>query len=389
MPVAVAAGLVALRREAKLKVEIFTPVSYYGPMDTQSWPTPPRCYDPQQGTDSMQKGFEQSAAAYEAGFDSLNFAEHHYSPNQLSPDPITYAGILGQQLPGATISVLGTDLPLHNPVRVAEAYAMLDNVLGGRLGSIGLLRGTPNEYLTYGTNPWESRDAFGEAVQLLIKAMTEPEPFGWEGRYYRYRNISIWPQPVQKPHPRILLSGNSAASARFAGQHHCDIGFSFMSPDTCAKGLAVYREAAAEAGWEPGPDNVLYRQFCYVADTDERAAEHVERYGWPGFGTLFASNNPELGGVMATVGAAMAGLPKGVPVDPSKAPPMAFAPAIVGGPDAVLKQIKPIADVAGAGRFEIIVIGGDQRFPHEMILSSLKLMGETVVPALHADTFTL
>jgi len=376
-------------RVAQLKIEIFTPVSYYGPVDTQSWPTPPRCYDPTEGTDSMRKGLEQCAAAYEAGFDSLNFAEHHYSPAQLSPDPITYAGILGQQLPLATISVLGTDLPLHNPVRVAESYAMLDNVLGGRLGTIGLLRGTPNEYLTYGTNPWESRDAFFEAVELVIAALTEPEPFGWEGRYHRYRNISIWPQPLQKPRPRILLSGNSAASARFAGEHRCDIGFSFMPRARCADNAALYQEAAAEAGWTPTPDNILYRQFCYVADTDAHAQEDVERYQWPGVATLFGSGNPEIAAVMATVSAAMAGLPKGMPADSAAAAQVAFEPPIVGSPQTVLNEIRSLRDVTGAGRFEMIITGGERRFPHEMIMSSLKLMGETVVPALHDETFTL
>jgi hypothetical protein len=78
----------------QLKIEIFTPVSYYGRVDTGTWPTPPRCYDLAQGTDSMRKGLEQSAATFAAGFDSLNFAEHHYSTAQLSPDPITYADIL-------------------------------------------------------------------------------------------------------------------------------------------------------------------------------------------------------------------------------------------------------------------------------------------------------
>ncbi len=160
---------------------------------------------------------QQCEAAYAAGFDSLNFAEHHYSVNQLSPSPIFYAGLLGQRIPDAHIGVLGSDLPLHNPVQLAEEYSMLDNLLGGRL-NIGLLRGTPNEYLTYGTNPWDSKEAFKEAVRLFIRALTEPEPFGWEGRYYRYRNVAIWPQPLQRPHPRILLSGNSPDSARFAGE---------------------------------------------------------------------------------------------------------------------------------------------------------------------------
>ena len=73
-----------------MKVEIFTPVSYYGPVDAHTWPTPPRQYDPVHGMRSMEHGFEQCEAAFEAGFDSLNFAEHHYSINQLSPSPIFY-----------------------------------------------------------------------------------------------------------------------------------------------------------------------------------------------------------------------------------------------------------------------------------------------------------
>jgi len=126
-----------------MKVEIFTPVSYYGPVEARTWPTPPREYDPIHGMRSMEHGFEQCEAAFKAGFDSLNFAEHHYSINQLSPSPIFYAGLLGQRLPAAHIGVLGSDLPLHNPVQLAEEYSMLDNLLDGRL-TIGLLRGTPN-----------------------------------------------------------------------------------------------------------------------------------------------------------------------------------------------------------------------------------------------------
>lgn len=55
----------------------------------------------------------------------------------------------------------------------------------------------------------------------------------------------------------------------------------------------------------------------------------------------------------------------------------------------VLDEIRSLRDTTGAGRFEIIVIGGERRFPHEMIVSSLGLMGKTVVPALHEETFTL
>src|SRR4051812_14541839 len=280
-----------------MKVEIFTPVSYYGPVDA-SWPTPSRCYDPAIGRRSMECGMQQGEAAFAAGFDSLNFAEHHYSVNQLSPSPIFYAGPLGQRLPKANIAVLGSDMPLHNPIQLAEEYSMLDNLLDGRL-TIGLLRGTPNEYMTYGTNPWESKEAFKEAVRLFIRALTEPEPFGWEGRYYRYRNVSIWPQPLQRPHPRILLSGNSPDSAAFAGEVGADIGFSFQNPESAAANVEHYKEAARAAGWEPTADNILYRQFCFVAETEEKA--EVGRQ----VGALFGSSSIDVMMTMGMVGGAM------------------------------------------------------------------------------------
>ena len=287
-----------------MKVEIFVPVSYYGPVD-KAWPTPPRCYDPQIGMQSMEWGMQQCEAAFKAGFDSLNFAEHHYSVNQLSPSPIFYAGLLGQRLPDAHIGVLGSDLPLHNPVQLAEEYSMLDNLLAGRL-TIGLLRGTPNEYMTYGTNPWDSKEAFKEGVRLFIRALTEPEPFGWEGRYYRHRNVSIWPQPLQRPHPRILLSGNSPDSARFAGEMHCDLGFSFMPAEKCAENLEHYRAGAADAGWEPTADNVLYRQFCFVHE-DESEAHKASA----DLGGLFAGGSMDMMMTMGMIGAAMNGVPEG------------------------------------------------------------------------------
>ncbi|HWM22141.1 MAG TPA: LLM class flavin-dependent oxidoreductase [Ilumatobacteraceae bacterium] len=331
---------------------------------------------------SMECGFEQCEAAFRAGFDSINFAEHHYSINQLSPSPIFYAGILGQRLPDAHIGVLGSDLPLHNPVQLAEEYAMLDNLLGGRV-NIGLLRGTPNEYLTYGTNPWESKEAFKEAVRLFIRALTEPEPFGWEGRYYRYRNVSIWPQPVQRPHPRILLSGNSPDSARFAGEMHCDIGFSFQPPETCAANVEHYRAGARDAGWEPTADNILYRQFCFIGDTDEKA----ER-GRADLNALFGGASMDYIMTMGMVGAAMAGAPKGVPLDPSKMGPPHFDPPWIGTPEKVLGDIRKFRDAAGIGRVEFIV-GGTPSCPHEAVIESIALMGETIIPALHADRFEL
>ena len=58
-------------------------------------------------------------------------AEHHYSPKQLSPNPIVFAGIAANRFPGVELGVFGTDLPINNPVRIAEEYAQLDVLTGG------------------------------------------------------------------------------------------------------------------------------------------------------------------------------------------------------------------------------------------------------------------
>src|SRR5438045_6937602 len=126
----------------------------------------------------------------------------------MTPNPMVMAGALASRVKRARIALLGATIPILNPVRVAEEFAMLDTLTGGRLIA-GMLRGTSNEYVTYATNPAESRERFEEALDLIVRAWTEPQPFGWQGRHYEYRAISIWPRPVQQPDPPVNLPGSS------------------------------------------------------------------------------------------------------------------------------------------------------------------------------------
>ena len=368
-----------------MKIEFFHTMNYWG-QHGDSWPAPPRICDTELVSATYEHGFIECAAALDAGFDSLNFAEHHYSPKQLTPNPIVFAAVAGRRFPNAQIGVFGTDLPLNNPVRIAEEYSMLDNLLGGRL-RIGMLRGTPNEYLTYGSNPWESRERIEEGILLIKACFTEPEPFGWEGRYYRFRNVSVWPKRVQDPHPRILISGNSKDGAIFAGHHHLDLGFSYMTAQKCADHAALYRQAAAEAGWEPTGDNLQYRHFMYVTPTDAEAQDTMRALSGAGLLSIFNGATPDVMMTMAQIGAALGGVPKHVQIDPSMAPPMTMGPAFYGSPETVLRQIKEVHDVLGMDRLEVS-LGTVNPLPHDAMLSSLKLIGEEIVPVLHDATAT-
>jgi alkanesulfonate monooxygenase SsuD/methylene tetrahydromethanopterin reductase-like flavin-dependent oxidoreductase (luciferase family) len=379
-----------------VKIDFYQPLAYLGAEQGSSWPAPPSFYDPEWGRATYDLGLDECAAALDAGFDGISFAEHHYTPKQLSPNPVIIATLAAARFKDANIGVFGTDLPINNPVRVAEEYAMLDNLTGGNL-RVGMLRGTPNEYLTYFDNPWESREKAEEGTLLLKACWSEPEPFGWEGRYYRYRNIAVWPRVVQPGGPRILISGNSPDGAVFAGTHGCDIGFSYMAPAAAKPHLDLYYEAAAAAGWQPTPDNIQYRHWMWVDETDEAAVETNAYYAGPGILSLFSGATPEKMGVIGKCGAAMGGFGRGVhdtsglafpdgPPQVSK-PPLIPAPAFVGSPDTVLAQLAEAQRTLGNGRFELHMGLASQPIPHELIMQNIKLAAEHIVPVVHEESW--
>lgn len=361
-----------------MKVELVIPFRYFA-AKPEGMPSSPGGFEADSGLRSFQLGLEQAEAGYRAGFDSLNVTEHHYSTSLMSAAPHQLVAALGQRLPDAQFGLYGTDLLLHNPISIAEQYAILDNLVAGRL-RFGLLRGTPNEYATYGTNPWESRERFEEAVELVIRVFTEPEPFGWEGRFYRFRNVALVPKPFQRPYPRILLSGNSLASARFAGRMRCDLGISFADPTAAARSVAAYRAGAAEVGWEPVPENILYRHFIVLADSDEEAARIIQNGREPSVRRAEAGMNKQMAALMATVGAALAGAPRGTLSGDARTGTM--AQPFVGSPGTVLSRIADVRSQIGMGRIEFAVMGGPR---HEDVLRVIELMGRTVILALHEE----
>jgi alkanesulfonate monooxygenase SsuD/methylene tetrahydromethanopterin reductase-like flavin-dependent oxidoreductase (luciferase family) len=199
---------------------------------------------------SMQTAFEQFGCADEFGLDWVTVAEHHYSGFSLTPNPVVMAGALSQIVRRAKTTVLRPTLPILNPVRGAEELAMIDTMSGGRVVA-GMVRGTPNEYVTYNMNPEESRERVAEALHLIRRAWTETRPFGWLGRYYQYRTISIWPRPVQQPHPFLYMSGSSPEAGEFAARNRIGIGFAFTTVPLAKAAAQHYRVCARDAYWEP------------------------------------------------------------------------------------------------------------------------------------------
>jgi alkanesulfonate monooxygenase SsuD/methylene tetrahydromethanopterin reductase-like flavin-dependent oxidoreductase (luciferase family) len=238
------------------------------------WPAAPAYCDPKLAAASIERTLEMCELADELGFDSISVSEHHYAPYMMTPNPAVMAAAIIQRVKRARIALLGPLVPLCNPVRLAEELSMLDVMSSGRL-SVLFLRGTPNEHKTYDTPAELTTAMTQEGIDLVMKAWRENEPFGWSGKHYQFKTISVWPKVFQQPGPPIYASGNSEGSIRFAAERRIGIGFSFAPADVIAKWISLYRAECERAGWTPTPAHIIYRGITYVAATDRQAADDM------------------------------------------------------------------------------------------------------------------
>jgi alkanesulfonate monooxygenase SsuD/methylene tetrahydromethanopterin reductase-like flavin-dependent oxidoreductase (luciferase family) len=359
-----------------MKASLFCTAQYMAPAADNIWPLSGKYFASDIAIRSMATTLEQFRRADEVGFDWLTVAEHHYSPMSLSPNPMVLAGALCQVAHRAKIAVLGPTIPILNPVRVAEELAMIDVLSGGRLVA-GLMRGTANEYVTYNINPSESRERFAEAVHLIRRTWTESEPFGWAGKYYEYRTISIWPRPVQKPHPPIFMSASSPESGEFAAQNHLGVGFAFTTVPHAKKAVAHYRACARAAGWEPTADNVIYRALFHVADTDEQAFDDMATLSPR---VNLTDQNKAVSEAARKSGYYGADITGQTQRNSRRelAERIELGQVIVGSPETALKQVRRIRDALGAGIVDFVV--GVQL--GERTMHSIELLGSKVLPRM-------
>ena len=364
----------------QMKAAIFTPVPYMGPAPRGVWPVPTATYSTDVAERSIDASLDQFELADQLGFDWVTVAEHHFAPMSLTPNPMVMAGALTQRVKHAKIALLGANIPILNPVRVAEEFAMLDAMTGGRVVA-GMLRGTSNEYVTYATNPAESRERFEEALELIVRAWTEPVPFGWQGRYFEYRAISIWPRPVQKPHPPIFMSGSSPESGEFAARRHLSLGFAVTTLPLAARAAAYYRQQASSVyGWEPTPDNVLYRLSVHVADSDAQAMEDLTASGAGEVRAGFALSNRALDDAVASVGyyGRDAENQRGRLRPHDLRSRLELGQLLAGGPETVVEQIRHIHAELGAGILDLIF----QPVGRDKVNKAIELFGTKVLPAI-------
>ena len=258
----------------------------YDKTHNSAWITLPNSYyDPKKGAKLYNRYLDELEYADQLGFDGVCVNEHHQNAYGLMPQPGVMAGALARRTKKVKIAILGRALPLlNNPVTVAEEFAMVDNITEGRFIA-GFVRGIGAEYHAWSSNPADSHERFHEAHDLILRAWTETGPFAFEGKHYQFEYVNLWPRPYQTPRPPIWIpSQGSSETIEWAS--HPDRRYTYLQTFTpvamLARYMQMYKDMAAEHGYEATEDQLGWSVPLYVAETDEiarrEAKPHIENF---------------------------------------------------------------------------------------------------------------
>jgi len=240
-----------------------------------------RLFDPVKAHDVYNGYMDLLEYADTLGFDGIGVNEHHQNGYGIMPSPNIIAAGLARRTKDAALVVLGNSIALYNPpIRVAEEFAMLDCISGGRLVA-GFPVGTSMDTnYCYGQIPALTREKYAEAHELIIKAWTTRDPFAFNGRYNKLRHVNIWPRPIQQPHPPVHIpGGGSVETYDFCIDNTYSYSYLSFTGYIRAKALlqGYWDRVAARNAPDTSPYRAGFAQTICVAETDEEA----ERLYWP------------------------------------------------------------------------------------------------------------
>ncbi|HUK57985.1 MAG TPA: LLM class flavin-dependent oxidoreductase [Stellaceae bacterium] len=356
---------------------------------------PNRILDPKIAAERLHRYYDEWQLADELGYDIM-VNEHHSTATCMASTVIVTLSVLARETKRARLLVLGYPIAHRpDPLRCAEELSTIDVVSRGRL-EMGFVKGVPYEIPVANTNPVFIMERFWEAHDFIIKAMTSHEgPFNWEGQFFHYRHVNIWPRPYQQPHPPVWSTTSSRTNARVLGQK----GYVMA---TLGSGYATralydaYREGWHAAGRKepPPPDRFAYLALVGIAPTEEEARRRGELVaGYPRTSAIVAPQfrNPP-GSISAEDNARLL---------QGRTPPRSFtkdgrvvnmatasvqelidaAVMFCGTPDQVYRQIADFTEHCG-GLGNLLMMGQAGHLGHDDTVASLKLFASEVMPRL-------
>jgi alkanesulfonate monooxygenase SsuD/methylene tetrahydromethanopterin reductase-like flavin-dependent oxidoreductase (luciferase family) len=165
---------------------------------------------------------DEAVYAEQVGLHSAWIGEHHFSTlGVLSCPDLVLANVAARTrrirlAPGVTV------LPLHHPIRVAEQWATLDLLSGGRVDFAAGRGYDRRAYVPFHVNFEENQGLFKEGMKIVHRLWAANGPVSHHGTHYQFDNIAITPRPIQRPLPTYVASF-SRPSIELAGKLGCGL----------------------------------------------------------------------------------------------------------------------------------------------------------------------
>lgn len=241
------------------------------------YPLPGRHFDPGVAARTYDEHFAIWEEMDRLGFDGLGLNEHHTTPHGLMVSPNMICAAAARVTKKLQFLILGNLIPLHNPLRIAEELAMADCLSHGRVLP-GFARGVPREYRVYDVPMSQSRARFDEALEIIQKAWME-DVFSHEGKFWKYKDVSIWPRPFQRPHPPIFIPfTGSKETIELAGKLNLNAVMPAGHPGVTQDIVTYFGKRLAASGHAIKPDQLTLFTDAYVAESAAAALKEYSPY---------------------------------------------------------------------------------------------------------------
>lgn len=321
--------------------------------------------------------------------------EHHATATCLSASATVTLSILASRTKQGRLLTLG--MPIANrqdPLRVAEELAMIDVISNGRL-EMGFVKGAPYEVPIANTSPLGMMDRLWEGHDLIVKAMTTTDgPFSWQGEYYQYNTVNVWPRPKQKL-PPIWVTALSQSSAPAIAERGHILATVLGGMKNTRSLFEGYRKAAAQGGRGDVPsDRFAYAALLGIASNEEEAKRRGAIVRTYLDGSRVAKQYSSVSGYFGVdaVAGMMRASGAGQQVEGFSGTKFLLGSADVdaltdagvmfcGTPDQVYEQIVQFDDAVG-GLGNLIIMAQAGQLNHADTCDSIRLFSEEVLPRL-------
>jgi natural product biosynthesis luciferase-like monooxygenase protein len=228
------------------------------------------------GRDKYKLLIDGAKFADERGFTAVWTPERHFHTfGGLYPSPSVAAGALAMCTQSVQIRAGSVVLPLHNPVRVAEEWSLVDNLSDGRVGISFASGWQPQDFAIAPQAFADRHNGMFDAI-ATVRALWRGESITLPGGDGKPVQVSTRPRPVQRELPVFVTAGGSPETFRRAGEIGAGVLTHLLgqSIEQLTDRIKVYRDAWAKAGHQ-GPGRVVLMLHTFVSDNLQHVRDTV------------------------------------------------------------------------------------------------------------------